>query len=253
MEDVSTNETPDGFEKEMEAGTVSKHETTQLHSVHPKPKGFFRDSDGCIKALAKCHADYLGGVMSADDCCLLDNHLLHCRRCENHWAALTSAMEDEFPYTIEGTAPIDRLKKLPAECKHPEEEKKDRGSPKRTPSPKSVTFPDKCGESQNRKDKTMHHHNEDPGATVPTAVLADENIPEIARHIARFEHEHGLEGLARTNKRFDLGGGRFVEHVAFGNGSVVPAEVGLLFFHVGANKAVVSKVHEFDGLVNNNV
>ena len=57
----------------------------------------FRQSDGCIADLRRWHSRYLVGELNEEQCGKLDAHLLHCRRCENHWDALTLVRADSFP------------------------------------------------------------------------------------------------------------------------------------------------------------
>lgn len=59
----------------------------------------FRE-DGCVRRLAAVHQSYLSGALMDEQCWQVDTHLLSCRRCENHWDALTGQLEDSFPRQV---------------------------------------------------------------------------------------------------------------------------------------------------------
>jgi len=79
--------------------------------AEPRPAAMFRASDGCIDELARWHRAYLAGQLSDEECTRLDEHLIRCRRCENHWDARTALyeeaqVEDGAPERSESDTPI---------------------------------------------------------------------------------------------------------------------------------------------------
>lgn len=65
--------------------------------INRKEYGFRDFGEGVgvhIYGLKEMHGQYLGGVLSDREMNVADTHLLECRRCENHWDALTSKLED---------------------------------------------------------------------------------------------------------------------------------------------------------------
>lgn len=80
------------------AGHCRRHSGSRSLPVPPLPNErlalFFRACDGCINQLAHWHREYLSGRLSDDECTVLDEHLIQCRRCENQWDALTGEYED---------------------------------------------------------------------------------------------------------------------------------------------------------------
>ena len=54
----------------------------------------------CIDRLYAVHRSYLSGFLTDEQCWHIEEHLLSCRRCENHWDALSSEMEDSFPHEL---------------------------------------------------------------------------------------------------------------------------------------------------------
>lgn len=57
-------------------------------------------ADGCIDQLKAVHQSYLSGSLTDEQCWQIDKHLLSCRRCENHWDALSSELEESFPRQV---------------------------------------------------------------------------------------------------------------------------------------------------------
>ncbi len=51
----------------------------------------------CPPRLADLHRAYVSGLLADELMLKIDRHLMACRRCENHWDALTSALEDGMP------------------------------------------------------------------------------------------------------------------------------------------------------------
>ena len=84
----------------MSHGTYGNQHAGELQPRGDGTLGFvgFRARDGCIESLRAVHAAYMTGLLVHEENWLVDVHLMACRRCENHWDALTSHWDDAWLY-----------------------------------------------------------------------------------------------------------------------------------------------------------